>query len=115
MGRLMAMLYGVLCYLFSMAMLVLFILFANNHLGLLGQPAMESLNIDQQHGALLGPAWLVNGALLLVFGLQHSLMARGSFKALLTRVIPASCERSTYALATGPGAVGAGRILARHA
>ncbi len=95
------MLYGVLCYAFSMAMLVLFILFANNHLGVLGIPAMESLNIDQPHGELLGNALLVNLGLLLLFGIQHSVMARGSFKAMLTRLLPESAERSTYILATG--------------
>jgi protein-S-isoprenylcysteine O-methyltransferase Ste14 len=45
-------------------------------------------------------ALLVNAGLIALFGLQHSIMARRGFKAALTRVWPASIERSLYVLAT---------------
>jgi len=48
----------------------------------------------------LGSALVVNVGLLLVFGLQHSIMARPSFKRLLTRVVPAHLERATFVLAS---------------
>jgi methanethiol S-methyltransferase len=41
---------------------------------------------------------LIDAALLSVFALQHSVMARPAFKRLLTRMIPAEAERSTFVL-----------------
>jgi protein-S-isoprenylcysteine O-methyltransferase Ste14 len=43
---------------------------------------------------------LVNLGLVLLWGLQHSLMARARFKRALTRVIPTGLERSTYVFAS---------------
>jgi methanethiol S-methyltransferase len=50
-----------------------------------------------------GPAWsavLVDVGLWLIFGLQHSIMARAPVKRWLTRVVPGRVERSTYVLTT---------------
>ncbi len=46
-------------------------------------------------------AWLLDVALLLLFGLQHSGMARASFKLRWTRVVSPALERSVYAAASG--------------
>lgn len=48
----------------------------------------------------LGVALLVDVGLLLVFALQHSIMARPRFKAWFTRRLPPAAERATFTLAS---------------
>jgi protein-S-isoprenylcysteine O-methyltransferase Ste14 len=54
---------------------------------------------DAINGRPLIQSLLVDIALIAIFGLQHSVMARPGFKASWTRMVPQSIERSTYVLA----------------
>jgi protein-S-isoprenylcysteine O-methyltransferase Ste14 len=45
-----------------------------------------------------GPALAIDLALVLAFGIQHTVMAREGFKRWLTRVVPQHLERSTFVL-----------------
>ncbi len=58
-------------------------------------------NIYMPQTLTVSMAVLVNVALVVLWGLQHSVMARGWFKAKLTTFLPTVLERSTYVLIAG--------------
>jgi methanethiol S-methyltransferase len=89
MKRILIFAYGVACY---AAFLATF-LYA---IGFLGNLVPRSID-----GPSEGPPWLalsIDGLLLAVFAVQHSVMARPAFKAWWTRFVPQPAERSTYVL-----------------
>lgn len=98
--RIFGMLYGLISYFLGIISLVLFIFAANNHFGIFGAETLLPLNMDQLNGAPSNSPLAVNIGLLALFGVQHSVMARPAFKRMLTAILPASMERSTYVLAT---------------
>lgn len=56
-----------------------------------------SVSFGRETGPLALAA-TINIALIALFGLQHSVMARTGFKAWITRFLPAPAERSVYVL-----------------
>jgi protein-S-isoprenylcysteine O-methyltransferase Ste14 len=90
MSRLLALLYGAVCY----TVFLLTFLYAIGFVSGFGVPR----TIDSGPSAPIATALLIDVLLLGLFAVQHSGMARPGFKRWWTRYVPAPVERSTYVL-----------------
>lgn len=89
----------ILAFIYSLAAYSLSLITILYSIGFVGNLVVPK-SIDTGIAGPLTPAIMINLLLLSVFSLQHSIMARPTFKAALAHVIPPTVERSTYVLLT---------------
>jgi len=92
MRGLLSFLYGVAAYVACLAVLLYFVGFSGN--------LLVPKSVDIGAAAPWAEALGIDLLLLVLFGVQHSVMARRGFKQWWTRVVPSAVERSTYVVAT---------------
>ena len=95
--------YGVAAYVMFLAAFLYLIGFVVNADFMVGNVHIVGKSVDRGglgNGSLTVTAVVIDTALLALFAVQHSVMARQGFKRLWTRIVPPSAERSTYVLAS---------------
>jgi protein-S-isoprenylcysteine O-methyltransferase Ste14 len=93
MKRILMFAYSIIAYLIGFASLLLWILSVSQ--------LVPEISIDRTPELSFPLALIKNIGLVLLFGLQHSIMARKSFKQWITGFIPQPVERSTFVLLSG--------------
>jgi len=91
--------YGLLCYVAFILTILYAIGFVGNYWQAFGWEGASFRSMDAAPAAPLWETLVVDAALLAVFAVQHSVMARKGFKQRWTRIVPPVIERSTYVLA----------------
>jgi methanethiol S-methyltransferase len=85
--------YSILAYLIGFASLLFWILSVSR--------LIPIISIDRTAGLPFTQAFFKDLGLVMLFGIQHSVMARKSFKKWITGILPTPIERSTYVLISG--------------
>jgi protein-S-isoprenylcysteine O-methyltransferase Ste14 len=91
-SRIASLAYGSLAYVLFLATFLYAIGFVSGIL------VPETVDDGRRAGVI--EALLVNGALLALFAVQHTIMARPAFKRRWTRIVPPQIERATFVLVT---------------
>ena len=92
MSRALTLLFAMLCYAIFFATFLYLI-------GFVGDLTFFPKTVDTPASSMApAAAAIVDVALIALFGLQHSIMARPAFKRAWTRVVPTAVERSVYVL-----------------
>ena len=92
MSRALSLLFAIVAYAIFFATFLYLIVFV-------GDFSFAALTVDVGPESPAAIAVLIDVALIALFGLQHSVMARPAFKAKWTKVVPPQAERSVYVLA----------------
>src|SRR5256714_11084319 len=90
-GRVLAFLYGLICYLTFLVAFLYAIAFVGNI-------SLVPKTIDSGAAGRVTLALIVDAVLLSLFAIQHSVMARQWFKRAWKKIVPEPVERSTYVL-----------------
>ena len=90
--RAIVLLYGVISYFLFFVVFLYFIAFVGDF--------FVPKTLSTGAGIASEQAFVVNLGLMLLWGIQHSVMARGWFKDAISSFVPHHVERSTYVLAT---------------
>lgn len=93
-AKLFKVIYAIASYIISMLSLIYFIFYMND--------IVISHTANNSISTLGAPLTILNNlCLLLLFGIQHSVMARPKFKRWLAQQLDPAIERATYCLSTG--------------
>src|SRR5579884_1349932 len=92
MSRAATLIFAIVCYAIFFATFLYLIVFV-------GDFAFARLTVNTGPEAPPVTAAIIDIALIALFGLQHSIMARPAFKASWTRIVPPPAERSVFVLA----------------